>query len=283
MTRIQDYDISKLMTGTVLSTSRLTSPDSEVDIRELIIEIAEDDFSFETGQTIGVIAPVDPSFGEKSKLRLYSIAGVGDSSNTIRICVKRCFYIDFINGEQYQGTTSNFLCDLTKNDTISLAGPYGFPFNLPEDKTADLLMVGLGTGIAPFRALVRHIYETLGSWEGKVRLFYGAKTGFEMAYMNDEKDDFSSYYDEATFKAFEAISPRPHFNSPIALDQALKQNSEEIWSMIQQPNTHIFMAGMKSIHDLTDKAFIEIAGSKEKWSTSEKELKDSGRWQEIIY
>ena len=283
MTSIQDYDVSSPFNGKVLSTSLLTPPDSKADIREIIVEIDKPGFSFETGQSIGVIAPVDPAFGNKSIVRHYSIAGPGESDNTIRMCVKRCFYIDFISGEQYKGTVSNYLCDLAEGDTISLAGPYGSPFTLPESKTANLLMIGLGTGIAPFRALVKHIYETLGDWEGQVRLFYGAKTGIEMAYMNDEKNDFSLYYDKDTFKALEAVSSRPHFDEPIAMDEALKNNSEEIWSMIMQPDTHVFLAGLEKIRDLTDKAFIDMAGSTAQWNTRLQELKNSGRWQEIIY
>jgi len=157
------------------------------------------------------------------------------------------------------------------------------PFNLPEDNSADLLMIGLGTGIAPFRAIVNHIYETLGEWEGNIRLFYGAKTGVEMAYMNDEQNDFDLYYDKKTFKAFEVVSPRPHFDYPAAIDDALKKNAEDVWSMIQKPQTHVYMAGVKIIRDLTDSAFTEIAGSEETWKHCVEDLKESGRWQEVIY
>jgi sulfite reductase alpha subunit-like flavoprotein len=56
-----------------------------------------------------------------------------------------------------------------------LAGPYSLAFALPEEKDANLLMIGLGTGVAPFRAFVKHTYSELGGWEGKVRLYHGAK------------------------------------------------------------------------------------------------------------
>jgi len=283
MNKIQDYDVSNPFSGKVLSTSRLTSSENNVEICEIVIEIQDTTFSFKSGQSIGVIAPGDPAFGNNSIFRLYTIAGTGETDNTIKICVKRCFYVDFINGERYKGTVSNYLCDLVGGDTVSLAGPYGMAFTLPKDKTSDLLMIGLGTGIAPFRALVKHIYENLGGWEGKVRLFYGAKTGLDMAYMNDEKNDFSLYYDEATFKAIEAVSPRPAFNKPVALDEALTNNSDEVWSMISEPNTHVFIAGLKQIRELTDKAFVEMADSPEKWDWQLKALKSTGRWQEVIY
>ena len=55
-----------------------------------------------------------------------------------------------------------------------------------------MLMVGVGTGIAPFRAFVKHIYEERGGWKGQVRLFYGAKTGMELLYMNDVRKDLGA-------------------------------------------------------------------------------------------
>lgn len=283
MTAIMDYDEKNIIDGLVMDNSRLTAEDSETDIREIILKIDSPTFNIKTGQSIGIIAPIDPAFGNKNIMRQYTIAGTDDSDNTVRICVKRCYYLDFINGERYKGTVSNYICDLDVGNTINLVGPYGMPFKVPNNKSADLLMIGLGTGIAPFRALVNHIYDTLSGWDGKVRLFYGAKTGVEMAYMNDEQNDFDLYYDKKTFKAFEAVSPRPHFDTPAALDDALKKNAEEVWAMIQNPETHIFMAGLKVIRDLTDAAFIEMAGSEQAWKDCVQELKEAGRWQEVIY
>ena len=46
----------------------------------------------------------------------------------------------------------------------------------------------MGTGIAPFRAFVKHLYRDIGDWRGQVRLFYGARSGLELLYMNDEVD-----------------------------------------------------------------------------------------------
>ncbi len=283
MSNLQGYDFSNNFHGKVINNTHLTQTDSKEDIREIVINIDQDDFFFKNGQSIGVIAPGNPSLGKHNIYRLYTIAGVGASDNTIRLCVKRCFYNDFISGERCKGVASNYLCDLVEGDTISLSGPYGAPFTLPHNNTTDMLMIGLGTGIAPFRALVKHIYEDLGSWEGKIRLFYGAKTGIEMACMNDEKNDFSLYYDKATFKAFEAVSPRPHFDEPVALDKVIKDNAQEVWQMITQRDTHVYIAGLEIIRDLTFKSFIEIAGSKDAWEKQLGQLKETGRWHEVIY
>jgi ferredoxin--NADP+ reductase len=65
---------------------------------------------------------------------------------------------------------------------------------VPEDDTANLLMIGTGTGIAPFRAFIKRIFDQRGGWKGQVRLFYGARSGMELLYMNLVRNDLEHYY-----------------------------------------------------------------------------------------
>ena len=44
--------------------------------------------------------------------------------------------------------------DLRPGDRLTLTGSFGQPFEVPADRKANLVMIGLGTGIAPFRGLV---------------------------------------------------------------------------------------------------------------------------------
>jgi ferredoxin--NADP+ reductase len=201
----------------------------------------------------------------------------------VEICVKRCFYIDEFSGERHRGIASNYLCDRHPGDEITVAGPYGLPFALPEDENADLLMIGIGTGIAPFRAFVRQIYEKLGGWKGKVRLFYGARSGLEMAYMNDRQNDFANYYDDETFKAFAAVSPRPHMDDEIELDRALREHAEEVWEMVLKPDTHVYIAGLEKSLGKLDEAFAGMAGSAKNWQRRRAELVAGKRWAELLY
>jgi ferredoxin--NADP+ reductase len=157
------------------------------------------------------------------------------------------------------------------------------PFEVPEDREADLLLIGMGTGIAPFRALIKHIYRDIQDWRGRVRLFYGAQTGLELLYMNDQKDDFTQYYDEDTFQAFKALSPRPHWSDPIAMDYELEARSEEILSMLADVRTHIYVAGREDILETLDKVFSGMLGSAEKWQRRKAELIAGNRWVELVY
>lgn len=130
---------------------------------------------------------------EMSEYIASSREGEGQQAAQFSICVRRCFYIDDVSGERYPGVASNYLCGLKAGDTIQITGPYGRQFHPPRDESSNIIMIGVGTGIAPFRAFMKHIYESGRNWKGKVRLFYGARTGMELLYMNDRNKDIANY------------------------------------------------------------------------------------------
>lgn len=284
--RLNDYDTTTTMSASVVSSTRITPEDSKTELRHIDLEVDSLDFSFEVGQSIGVLVPGPHEFGQKEYLRLYSIAGRGEGEGinpVISLLVKRCSYIDPFNGERYDGKASNYLCDLKEGDEVTLVGPYNLAFTLPKEKDANLLMIGLGTGIAPFRAFIKHIYSELGGWEGQVRLYHGAMRGIELAYMNDQNADLEYYYDEETFKAFQALSPRAHFDVPVDLESAIAQNADEVWTMLQDPKTHVYVAGLKQIRELLDEAMKNLVDPPEAYEQQQAKLIEEGRWAELIY
>ncbi|MCB1703076.1 MAG: ferredoxin-NADP reductase [Pseudomonadales bacterium] len=284
--RLEDFDTGSSYSARVLSTQRITPPGSREEVREIVLEVDREHFDYQPGQSIGVIVSGDHPQGHKHHFRLYSVADTapaGGGKPRVTLCVKRCNYIDEYSGELYEGISSNYLCDLKEGDTITINGPFGIPFEVPQDKNTDLLLIGMGTGIAPFRALIKHIYEDVADWQGRVRLFYGAQSGLEMLYMNEEKDDFTQYYDQATFEAFKALSPRPDWADPIAMDYALEERSEEILSMLENPHTRVYVAGRADILETLDRVFGRMLGSSEQWARRKAELKAGQRWVELVY
>ncbi len=284
---LSDYTNAPRHSATLIASTRITPPAAEEEVKELILEIDEPRFVYQVGQSVAVLVPGPHPLGEAEHLRLYTIANPPETAVTgkprITLCVKRCTYIDEYSGEQYQGIASHYLCSLPIGERLTLSGPFGLPFEIPAERDANLLMIGLGTGIAPFRAFVKHIYEELGGWEGKVRLFYGARTGLETLYMNDERDDFAQYYDRETFEAYKALSPRPHWGVPPALGSALAQHRSEVWQLINRHNTYVYIAGLAEIRQMLELAFSDITGSEEKWARRKAELVAGKRWGELIY
>jgi ferredoxin--NADP+ reductase len=284
---VAEYDISEQYKGTVRESSRITPEDAKEEVRHIVLSVNKPGFDFKVGQPVGVLVPGPHEFGNPYHVRLYTIAsssrGEDGSPSTIALTVRRCSYIDEFSGEEVKGVASNFLCDRRPGDEILLTGPFESPFEIPDDPTANLLMVGMGTGIAPFRAFVKQIYDTRGCWQGKVRLFFGARSGLEMLYLNDENNDLANYYDQATFKAFEAVSPRPAFDVPAALDEAIERNGQEVWEMINDPDTFVYVAGPRKAGELFAKAMAKVAGSAERWERRRGELRAGGRYAELLY
>ena len=285
MTYLSDLNTKTQYKAKVRKTKRLTPANTE-EIREIVIEVNQPEFKCEVDQSFGVLVKHDSEFGNEYHHRLYSVADIPAKENgktLLTMLVKRCSYVDDFSGELYQGVGSNYLCDRQVGDEITVTGPFELPFKVPSDKNANLILIGMGTGIAPFRAFVKHIYADVKDWKGKIRLFYGAKSGLELLYLNDKDGDLTSYYDEATFEAFHALSPRPHWQDPISLDAALEERAEEILEMLSYSNTYIYIAGYEKVKENLNKAFINIMGSKEKWENRKAELIAGKKWAEVIY
>lgn len=282
---LSDYDTSNRHHATLVSSERITA-ESIDEVRELVFDV-DGPLEVEVGQSVGVLVPGDVDFGPKEHFRLYSIADIpevnGDGKPRIKLCVKRVSYVDEYNGERYDGRASHYLCDLKQGDEITVTGPYGVAFELPDSKHANLVLIGMGTGIAPFRAFIKKLYAEMSDFEGSVWLFHGAKSGLEMLYMNEEKNDFAQYYDKDTFKAFEALSPRPHWEDPIAWDNAIAERGHELWNMMGDPQTYVYIAGQSGLEGKLDKVFTEIVGDRDKFERRKAELKAGRRWVELYY
>jgi len=285
--RLEEYDTTTRFRAQLISSERITPEASEEEVRELVLEIERPEFAYEVGQSVGVLAPGAPEFGQKHHFRLYSVADLPERGPSglprIKIAVRRCDYIDDYSGERFPGVASNYLCDLRPGASIQLTGPFGIPFEVPAERDANLILIGSGTGIAPFRAFVKHLYRDVADWRGRIWLLYGAKSGLELLYMNDQRDDFANYYDRETFQAFKALSPRPSWADPIAWDQAIEERGEELWEMLGQPKTYVYVAGLKKSIAGLDKLFARLAGSPEKWARRKAELAAGGRWVELVY
>ena len=283
---LQDYREGPRYPARVRSSVRITPRESEDEVREIVLEIYRPEFEYELGQSLAVWAPGSPELGEDVHVRMYSVADLPERSGDARyvtICVRRCFYIDDYSGERYPGIASNYLCDLGPGDVVTLSGPFGMPFPVPEEHDASLILIGSGTGIAPFRVLVKHIYGNVPDWTGRIWLLHGARSGLELLYMNQEKDDFAQYYDRETFEAFRALSPRPHWDDPIGWETSLEDHLVDLWAMLREADTYVYVAGLEKSLAQLDGALCKAAGSPDRWHRRKAEMAAGGRWLELIY
>lgn len=270
--------------ATVLSSARITSDTSD-EVRQIVLQVPESSLYFMEGQNIGVLVPGPHPFGNKAHHRYYTIANARDTGTGVELelLVRRCFYIDEVSGERYPGIASNYLCDAQPGAAVTLTGPYRSPFRIPADSASNLLLLGTGTGIAPFRAFLRQVYEKQQGWKGKIRLYYGARTGTDLLYMNDQNDDLTQYYDQKTFQAFQAVYNPLLGDESDALKQGIEGNAKEVWKFIQDPKTHVYLAGLEKIATVFDGVMAQQAGSEDAWHAAKAKLLAEKRWSELTY
>ncbi len=313
-------------TEAVVRESQRITPADAAEVRRLRIQVADPGFAPLAGQSVGVLVPGAGS-PRVPYLRRYSIAGFKtlplDAGVDIDLLVRRCFHRDERSGERRPGIASNYLCDARPGDRLTISGPCPGPFVLPLDKRSNLLMIGTGTGIAPFRAFAEQLHARHGGWIGEVRLFYGGRSGLDLTYANDEGTDLPLYFDRRTFEAFEVLgqplgSPgtastskrklhdqsvsarersikgvlglrsrepgwHPAATSAETLKQGLSENAGEAFRLIKQPNTFVFLAGRGSVAAVFDECMAERAGSVESWQGIKARLKAEKRWAELLY
>lgn len=282
--QLKDFDTSRRYAATIHSSHRLTPLNAD-EVREVTFTLDASAPDFAIGHCLGLIVPTHPLTRQHEHFRLYTVAGfVREPLQTaqLRLLVKRCAYLDPYSGEQHPGIASNYWCDRKPGDVVTISGPYGLPFSFPTNTQANILMIGMGTGIAPFRAFVQQIYAAHNHWQGQVRLFYGAQSGLELAYMNDERNDFAQYYDRATFKAFQVVSARPGWNNAPNFAASFGQPREDIWRLLNS-DTYVYVAGLASVYQTLNDALVQLAGSVDAWDTLKQRLIASQRWTELIY
>lgn len=281
-----EHGLSETCEATVLASNRITPANTD-EVRQIVLHVDEPSFYFPEGQNIGVLVPGPHPFGNAFHHRYYTIADARKSADQagvdLELLVRRCFYIDEVSGEEYPGIASNHLCNAQVGERITLTGPYRSPFRIPADKTSNLLMLGTGTGIAPFRAFLRRIYAEQGDWQGQVRLYYGARTGMDLLYMNDVNNDLANYYDQKTFQAIQALRPDILADAADALGRGLNEQARDILALLQDPKTFVYLAGMKKVAQAFDAAMAKAADSPEAWGALKQRLVDGKRWSELTY
>lgn len=115
-------------------------------------------------------------------------------------------------------------------------------FHIPKDPTKPILLIGPGTGIAPFRAFWQH-------WEimkleneqpiPKVLLFFGCRTkALDLYYEEKEEMKRKGVLD----KVFLALSREAKTQKTYVQDLAVKE-SESVYNLIVREKGHIYVCG----------------------------------------
>jgi len=260
-------------------------------VQHLTFDLSQGDLRYVEGQSIGIIPPGTDDKGKPHKLRLYSIASTrhGDAQDdkTVSLCVRQLEYKNPETGEMVYGVCSTYLCNLEVGSDVTITGPVGKEMLLPDDEEATIIMMGTGTGIAPFRAYLWRMFKEKHEdykFRGFAWLFFGIPYTKNILYREELEKMQHEYPDN--FRLTYAIS-REQKNAEGAkmyIQDRIKENADELWQLIQKPNTHIYLCGLKGMEDGIDEGMSAAAGKfGVDWKDYQKQLKKAHRWHVETY
>ena len=281
--------------GTVTENYSLLKDGAIGRVQHITFDLAGGDpqLKYIEGQSIGIIPEGEDANGKPYKLRLYSIASTrhGDNleGNTVSLCVRQLEYKNDA-GEQIYGVCSTYLCDIEPGTKVKITGPVGKEMLLPDDEDANIIMLATGTGIAPMRTYLRRMFEPreqeANGWKfrGKAWLFMGAPKTANLLY----DEDFLHYEKEYpdNFRYTKAIS-REQQNAKggrMYIQDRVLEHAEEIFAMIEDPKTHVYMCGLRGMEPGIDEAMTAAAAAKGlDWAELRPQLKKADRWHVETY
>jgi len=257
--------------ATVQGNFRLTNAEAESDVRHIILSFGDTVFPVLEGQSIGIAPPaVD---GDKvPALRLYSIASARDgekrNANNLALTVKR----------EKHGACSNYLCDLGKGDKVEVCGPFGGTFLMPNDPNANIIMVCTGTGSAPFRAFTERRRRAAPGADGKLLLFFGARTPEELPYFGP-----LNKLPESLLSRHLVFSRVPDQPKEYVQDRIHKE-SDTVAALMDKPETHLYVCGLKGMESGVDEALNDVLRDHGlDWSGIKTTMRASGRYHVETY
>jgi len=281
--------------GTCLSNDELVKEGGIGTVKHLKFDLSEGDLHYLEGQSIGIIPDGTDEKGKPHKIRLYSIASTqhGDDvdDKTVSLCVRQLEYKDPETGEKVQGVCSTFLCNLDAGQKVKITGPVGKEMLLTEDPEANVVMMGTGTGIAPFRAYLWRMFKDREReanpdyrFNGKAWLIFGIPKSENILYREELEEMQAKYSDN--FEITYAIS-REQKNSDggrMYIQHRVAENAEKLWKMVQDEKTYVYICGLKGMEDGIDEAMAaEASKDGVEWSDYRRTLKKAHRWNVETY
>ncbi|MGR0119804.1 bifunctional cytochrome P450/NADPH--P450 reductase CypB [Bacillus halotolerans] len=142
---------------------------------------------------------------------------------------------------EYKGVASNYLAGLRQGDTIAcfIRTPQS-GFQLPDDPQTPLIMVGPGTGIAPFRGFIqaRSVLKKEGSALGEAHLYFGCRRPDHDDLYKEELDKAEKAGLVTVHRCYSRMEDEPK----VYVQHLLKQDAHKLISLIEK-GAHVYICG----------------------------------------
>ena len=240
-------------------------------------------------EIIDVIAGLAPMFDpaefiallKKLQPRLYSISSSPKAHpGEVHLTVGAVRYES--HGRSRKGVCSTFLADRAGDAPVPVFVQPSHGFKLPADGSVPIIMVGPGTGIAPFRAFLEERRATNAT--GKNWLFFGdQKRASDFLY----REQLEAWLADGHLARLDLAFSRDQAEK-IYVQQRMIDAGAELWSWLQA-GAHFYVCGdasrMAKDVDAALHRVIETAGGMNAEAAADyvKKLKSDKRYQRDVY
>jgi sulfite reductase (NADPH) flavoprotein alpha-component len=197
------------------------------------------------------------------------------------------FIVDVVRYETHgrirNGVCSSFLAERADDVPVPVFPSVAKHFHLPEDPSIPIIMVGPGTGVAPFRAYLQERKAT--GAKGKNWLFFGSQhQKCDYAY----GEEFEAFKEEGLLTRLDCAWSRDQAEK-IYVQHRMKENAAEIWKWLDAEGAHFFVCGdakrMAKDVDATLRKIVQEKGGKTVEQANEyvEKLKSDKRYKRDVY
>ncbi|QPL53893.1 assimilatory sulfite reductase (NADPH) flavoprotein subunit [Vibrio navarrensis] len=214
--------------------------------------------------------------------RLYSIASSqSEVDEEVHLTVGIVEYD--VDGEVRQGGASSYLGQrLEEGETVKVFIEHNNNFKLPQDDSTPVIMIGPGTGIAPFRSFIQE-RDNRGA-DGKNWLFFGDRT-FTQDFLYQV--EWQKYLKSGILTRLDVAFSRDQHEKVYVQHRVLEQ-AEQVWQWLQD-GAYVYICGdatrmAKDVHEALLVVAQQQGGlSREKAEEYFNELRKAKRYQRDVY
>jgi sulfite reductase (NADPH) flavoprotein alpha-component len=214
--------------------------------------------------------------------RLYSIASAqAEVEEEVHLTVGLVNYEN--NGQQRFGGASHFLANrIEEGQSLRVFVEHNDNFRLPSDTNTPVIMIGPGTGVAPFRAFMqqREADEATGdNW-----MFFGDQT-FTQDFLYQV--EWQNYLKSGLLTRMDVAFSRDQAEKVYVQDR-LKEQASEVFAWLER-GAHLYICGdMSRMAKDVETTLLEIIASQGKLSEQQaeqylKDLRSNKRYQKDVY
>lgn len=214
--------------------------------------------------------------------RLYSIASSqAEVDEEVHLTVG---LVEYDKGEEKRyGGASSFLAQrLEEGGEVKVFVEHNNNFKLPQDDSTPVIMIGPGTGIAPFRSFIQE--RDNREAEGKNWLFFGDRT-FTQDFLYQV--EWQKYLKSGVLNRLDVAFSRDQ-GEKVYVQHRILENAEQVWQWIQE-GAYIYVCGdatrmAKDVHD----ALVIVAEQQGQMPRDDAEqfindLRKAKRYQRDVY